>query len=172
MGFNKELQPYYSEVDLLSTQGRLGRRSYFVYSVILPFIFFWILASLAGAISKYGASLGSISVALSYLLLALAVVIISIIMVRLTILRCHDFNMKGWLAVLSLIPMVNIIFALIPGNNGLNSYGDQPEPPSLFIKMGVVVLTILLISSVLFTLYKVGGITHAIEIAKNIASIY
>ena len=160
MSFKQEVQPshtYYSEVDLFSTQGRLGRRSYFIFSTVIPFICFAILASLAGVIFKYGASFGTASTALSYLLLALGATALLFIMVRLTILRCHDFNASGLLATFSLIPFANIIFSLIPGNNGLNSYGDEPEPPTFFVKVGVVLLSIVLSAISLFSVYKLIG---------------
>ena len=44
--------------------------------------------------------------------------------------RLHDLDKKEWLIVLSLIPLVNVLFALyllfFPGTEGRNKYGEQP----------------------------------------------
>jgi len=57
-----------------------------------------------------------------------------------------------------MIPFANIVFALIPGDNGLNSYGEAPEPPSKAIKAGVKILTVLLIAIALFVILNLLGI--------------
>ena len=124
MKFENHSLQRYSEVDLFSTHGRIGRKRYFLYSVILPFILFWSLASIAGILVH----LGSVATLASYALLGLATIAMFFILVRLTIQRCHDFNKSGWLSILALIPFANIIFALMPATNGLNQYGEVPEP--------------------------------------------
>lgn len=50
-------------------------------------------------------------------------------MVFLTIQRAHDFNTTGWLSILVLIPLVNLIFWFIPGTGGENRFG-LPTPPN------------------------------------------
>lgn len=137
----------YSEVDLFSLDGRIGRKLYFFYSVIVPFIFFWIFASVAGIIAK----LGSEASIISYALLGLAIAVVTFMVMRLTIQRCHDFNSSGWLAMLALIPFSNFIFALIPGDNGLNRYGEIPEPASGFITTAVGILIVLITALVVFS---------------------
>ena len=146
-------QERYSVVDIFSTEGRVGRQTYFVYSVILPLALFLVLGSIAGLVSK----LGSIATMLSYGLLALSTIAILLVVVRLTIQRCHDFNASGWLAVFAMIPFANIVFALIPGNNGLNSYGESPEPASLTIKLATKVIAGLLIAGVTFIVLRALG---------------
>ena len=120
---NNTLQRY-SEVDLFSTDGRIGSKRYFIYSVILPFIIFWSLASIAGVLTH----MGSVATFVSYVILGVAILAMFFILVRLTIQRCHDFNKSGWLSILAILPFANIIFALIPGTNGLNQFGEVPEP--------------------------------------------
>lgn len=160
MNFNEEqIQQRYSEVDLFSTQGRVGRRTYFVYSIIIPFICVSILASLAGIVSKlslasHSSSYSSLGHTVAYLILGLAFLSLIAITIRLTIQRCHDFNKSGWAAIFAVIPFANIIYALIPGNSGLNSYGEPPEPPSTFVKTGVFLIGLLLIALFIFTVFK------------------
>jgi uncharacterized membrane protein YhaH (DUF805 family) len=145
---NIESMQRYSEVDLFSVEGRMGRKVYFFYSIVVPFIFFWIFASIAGIIAK----LGDDANFMSYVLLGLAVLMVLFMVLHLTIQRCHDFNASGWLAVLALIPFANIIFSMIPGDNRLNSYGEIPEPASGFITSGVVIIIALLTALVVFSL--------------------
>jgi len=146
-------QQRYSVVDIFSTDGRIGRQAYFVYSIILPFALLLVLGSIAGLISK----LGSAASALSYALLAVSVIAVLLMVVRLTIQRCHDFNANGWVSVFAMIPFANIIFSLIPGNNGLNSFGESPEPPSLAIKIATRFIAGIFIAIVAYSILHFLG---------------
>ena len=44
----------------------------------------------------------------------------------LFIKRCHDFERSGWLSLVMLIPLAGLIFFLIPGTQGGNTYGFKP----------------------------------------------
>jgi uncharacterized membrane protein YhaH (DUF805 family) len=62
--------------------------------------------------------------------------------------RAHDFNMSGWLALLSLVPLVNLLFWFVPGTVGGNRYG---EPTPVDGRAWVVAAIVLpLLSFVLF----------------------
>jgi len=74
--------------------------------------------------------------------------------VSLTIQRCHDFNMSGWLSALALIPLVNLMFWIVPGTDGRNRYGAPPPPNSA----GAVALALIL------PLVFILGIVAAISI--------
>lgn len=50
-----------------------------------------------------------------------------------TVRRLHDRDMSGWFVLLNFIPVVNyvgwlilLIFMVLPGNEGENSYGENP----------------------------------------------
>ena len=58
----------------------------------------------------------------------------------LTIQRAHDMNTTGWLALLCLVPLVNLLFWFVPGTRGENDYGKQPPPNTV----GVIVLACIL----------------------------
>ncbi len=143
MHFEEDSIQRYSEVDLFSTQGRIGRKRYFLFSIILPFVLFWSFASIAGVLTH----LGSVAALIAYLFLGLATIAMFLILVHLTIQRCHDFNKSGWFSLFVVIPFANLIFAIIPGNNGLNQYGEVPEQASGFIKIAFYGLVTLLIAS-------------------------
>lgn len=147
-------QQRYSAVDIFSTEGRIGRQSYFVYSIILPLALFLVLASIAGFVSK----LGSAATLVSYALLAASLVAVLLLVVRLTIQRCHDFNANSGLALLAMIPFANIVFALIPGDNGLNSYGEAPEPSSTLIKVTTKLISALFVGIAAYAAVQFFGI--------------
>lgn len=144
----------YSDVDIFSTQGRIGQKRYFVYSIVIPFILFWAITPIAGLASY----LPIASTALFYGVLGIAILAMLLMTVRLTIQRCHDFNKSGALAVLALIPFANIIFALIPGTNGLNQYGEVPKPVNwLFKTFFYLILALVLIATGYIVVNLVNG---------------
>ncbi len=142
----------YSQVDLFSPDGRIGRLRYFFYSLVLPFLVFWVLAAIAGQTSR----IGQIGEIFSYIILAAAIGASVFLLFQLTIQRCHDFNVSGWLAPLILIPFGNIIFWLIPGSKTINRYGEPPEPTSKWVKIAAYVLLITLIASFTYWILNSG----------------
>jgi len=124
----------YGEIKVFSANGRIGRLRYIGYSVgmtILIGIALCILSALLRRIT--GPDLAAIVEITSY-------VAIFLVTILLTIQRAHDFNASGWLALLAIIPLVNLIFWFIPGTNGENRYGLQPPPNGT----GTVVLALIL----------------------------
>jgi len=136
----------YSNIQVLSTEGRIGRFEYFFYSLILPFLVFWIIAAMAGIASHFG-ELGG---AIAYVLLAAAFCAALIIYIQLTIQRCHDFNASGWLAVLAILPLASILFWLIPGSKTGNRFGYPPRPASSLMRKGVALLLLILVAVITF----------------------
>jgi uncharacterized membrane protein YhaH (DUF805 family) len=45
--------------------------------------------------------------------------------------RLHDLGKSGWYALVVLIPLINLLFILylgfVPGNTGVNKYGEEPH---------------------------------------------
>ncbi|MCK5917505.1 MAG: DUF805 domain-containing protein [Cocleimonas sp.] len=140
----------YSQVDLLSSDGRIGRLRYFFYSIILPFLVFWVLAAVAGLLSK----MNNIGQVIGYIVLAAAIGAALYLLFQLTIQRCHDFNVSGWLSTLILIPFGTLIFWLIPGSNSINRYGEPPEPTSKWVRIGAYLLFTALIAALTYLLLK------------------
>lgn len=136
----------YSNVSVLSADGRIGRFEYFFYSLVLPFLVFWIIAALAGISSHFG-ELGG---AIAYVLLAAAFCAAFIIHIQLTIQRCHDFNRSGWFALLILVPLASLLFCLIPGSKLINRFGYPPRPSSSLLRKGAALLLLILVASVTF----------------------
>ena len=119
-----EIQP----VKVFSVSGRIGRARYMAYGTG----FYILFGGLVGALALMGPVGGALTV--------VAWVALMVIAFMLTIQRCHDFNMSGWLSLLILIPLANLIFLVIPGTDGPNRFGG-PTPPNT---AGVLILAWLL----------------------------
>jgi uncharacterized membrane protein YhaH (DUF805 family) len=105
-------------VRLFSTSGRIGRARYIAYGfgIYLLSVFLGVLA--AQLLGETGA-----------MLVTAAWIAMGVLGVMLTIQRCHDFNMSGWLALLIVLPVANLVFLFIPGTDGPNRFG-APTPPN------------------------------------------
>ena len=95
-------------VHFFSIKGRLGRKKYFLYCVILLSS-----ALLIGAVSD------------NYMFTG-AILVLYIAFIFQTIKRLHDINLSGWWALLVLIPVINILAGawvlLKKGTKGENKY--------------------------------------------------
>lgn len=116
----------YSEVRFFSTSGRLGRVRYLTYSFgymglfyLLPVI---VLGAVLGAMGMMEDGTGVVVVTgVSY---ALAIGVGLVLARR----RAHDFDRSGWFGLLSLIPLVGLLFLFVPGTDGENRYGKKTPP--------------------------------------------
>jgi len=110
-----EAAEQYQEVKVFATSGRIGRVRYIAYGMGMYFLLAILGALLTWAIGTAG--------------MVIAWIAILVVWLMLTIQRCHDFNTTGWLSLLVLVPLVNLIFWFIPGTDGENDYG-APTPPN------------------------------------------
>lgn len=104
----------YQPVRIFSTSGRIGRVRFIAYTFGLSFLCSILAGILAAAIGGAGV----------VVLIANWVAIIALSLM-LSIQRAHDFNASGWLGLLGLIPLVNLIFWFIPGTDGPNRFGHK-----------------------------------------------
>jgi uncharacterized membrane protein YhaH (DUF805 family) len=72
-----------------------------------------------------------------------------VISVLLTIQRCHDFNVTGWLSLILLIPFAPFIFWFVPGTQGANQFGAQPPPNRGVLSIVVVLLVLVVVIGIL-----------------------
>jgi uncharacterized membrane protein YhaH (DUF805 family) len=141
----------FSEVDLLSTQGRIGRKLYFLYSSLIPLLILAMVLGAAGMLEKLN-MIGTVAI---YALLAFAIIFGLYSMIHLTIKRCQDFNANHWLAGLSIIPFANIIFSLFLGDSGLNQYGEAPQSDRSLANIAIALL--ICISGIIVALFFYNG---------------
>jgi len=106
---------------LFSFDGRIGRQTFFVYSVFLS-IFILAIIGLWASVSKY---LNSLSIALSA-----AICCYIWTMLALQAKRWHDLNCSGWRVLLWYIPILNaaalLMLIVSRGTKGTNRFGDDP----------------------------------------------
>ena len=124
----------YAEIKILSAAGRLGRVRYIGYSIgmtLLMYLIFGAFGLIAGMLNAG---------VLAFIGIGLGVIGMLVIGIMLTVQRCHDFNMSGWLSLLVIVPLAPLVFWIIPGTQGPNRFGN-PTPPN---STGAVVLALIL----------------------------
>jgi uncharacterized membrane protein YhaH (DUF805 family) len=114
----------YQDVKVFSTSGRIGRVRYIAYAMGMYFLVAILGVLLSLAIGAAGQIIAGIA--------------ILVIVFMLTTQRCHDFNTTGWLSLLVLVPLVNLIFWFIPGTDGDNDYGAKTPPNGVGVIIGCV----------------------------------
>jgi uncharacterized membrane protein YhaH (DUF805 family) len=125
----------YQEVRVFATSGRIGRVRYIAYGMGIYLLFGILGALLSFVIGQAG--------------MMVAWVAITVIGFMLTIQRCHDFNTTGWLSLLVLVPLVNLIFWFIPGTDGENRFGPQTPPNGAGVIIAALIVPILAIGGIL-----------------------
>lgn len=144
----------FGEISILSPRGRLGRVRYFAYGLLIAIISWIIIGVLSGIGMALGENGGPVMIG-GFATVYIAMVAISVI---LAIQRLHDLDKTGWLFLLMLIPLVNIILGLYllfgSGSEGENRFGNPPPPNST----GIVIVAWL--AGILY----IGGIIAAISL--------
>lgn len=134
-----------AELRLFSPKGRIGRMRFIAWTVglILVLALMGLLAGLAGSL------LGIRSEAFSVFIAIVSYLPPAILNVIWAIQRSHDFNASGWLAILVLVPLANLIFWVIPGTQGENRFGPPPPANSLGVKILFSLVMIVLVLGVM-----------------------
>jgi uncharacterized membrane protein YhaH (DUF805 family) len=129
---------HFQPVKLFSVSGRIGRARYIAYG-----LGFWFLIGLiANALAPM---LGPVGPVVS----VVALIALTVIGFMLTIQRCHDFNTTGWLSLLVLVPLANLIFWIIPGTDGPNRFGAPTLPNSVLVIIAACLVPVVFIGGVL-----------------------
>jgi uncharacterized membrane protein YhaH (DUF805 family) len=118
----------FQEVRVFATSGRIGRVRYIAYGMGIYFLFAILGALLSLAIGGAG--------------MIVAWIAIVVVGFMLTIQRCHDFNTTGWLSLLVLVPLVNLVFWFIPGTDGANDYGAKTPPNGVGVIIAALIVPI------------------------------
>jgi len=151
----------YAEPKFFST-GRLGRLRYFGYSVVATFllyILFGIVVMVVAGVAGSTPEAASAIIGGLYFLVMIAGLVIAVF---LGVQRLHDLDKSGWLWLLFLVPIVNILFSFYllfaPGSEGENQYGLPPKPNGTGVYLAAFALPVVL--------FAIIGILAAIAIPQ------
>jgi uncharacterized membrane protein YhaH (DUF805 family) len=145
---NETYQPKF-----ISLSGRIGRMRYFVYATGLTMLFYLVVGVVAAILVPAFASggegaMGMVAIVLSTVALA-AFVGMLVMTWGYMVRRLNDINLSGWMSLLMLVPLANLILGLIlifkKGSQGGNDYGAAPVANSGGVKAAFAVLLLLLV---------------------------
>ncbi len=143
-----EILPEFGELNVFTTEGRIGRLRYLAWSLalMLACIPVFAVAAIGFAISEI----------LGMVLVGLVVIAMLVVAVQIGVQRLHDIGWSGWLFLLTLVPIVggvmNILMFVVPGSDAANRFGPPPPANSTAVK----------ILALLWLLVPVLGIVAAI----------
>ncbi len=132
----------YGTIKIFSAKGRIGRLRYIAYTIGITMLFYIAMVLLIGLISAIGSAE---TMGLMILpIVSVGVLALFVINILLTIQRCHDFNVSGWLTLILLVPLLPLAFWFVPGTVGSNRFGLQPPPNKgvALIFVGIIVLIV------------------------------
>jgi len=138
----------FGEISIFSVSGRLGRVRYLAYGFAVALIGQVLLGLMGGMGVAMGEEAGTLS------LIGIGVVYIAMIVISVMIgvQRLHDLDKTGWLYLLMLVPILNIIFGLYllfaPGTQSANRFGNPPPPNSTGVIIAMWLLIIVFIGSI------------------------
>jgi uncharacterized membrane protein YhaH (DUF805 family) len=133
------------ELNVFSTDGRIGRLRYLAWSLVLMFVTSGVMGVVAIA--------ASISEVLGGLLGIAAMIGMLVVSVQIGTQRLHDIGWSGWLLLLNIVPLINSVFWLlmlvIPGTLGANRFGPPQPANSTAVKVLAGLFLALLLGGVL-----------------------
>ena len=145
-----EVLPEFGELNVFTTEGRIGRLRYLAWSLVLMLACLPLFAATAIGFA--------ISEILGAVLVGLVVIAMLVVAVQIGVQRLHDIGWSGWLFLLTLVPLVggimNILMLVVPGSDAANRFGPPPPANSTAVK----------ILALLWLLVPVLGIVAAIAL--------
>lgn len=143
----------YSDLQLWGVTGRLGRMRYIAWTFVgtlltLP------LFGLAAAFFAVSMTAGFIAIAVA----VLAAIPLLVFNIQVTVKRLHDVGWSGWLVLLCLVPIANLVVYVValfvPGTPGRNQYGAPPPANSTAV---VVLFWLWVVAMALYLLLVMGS---------------
>ncbi|MDQ8022508.1 MAG: DUF805 domain-containing protein [Moraxellaceae bacterium] len=145
-------ESYDDEVSLasMSFQGRVGRRTYLVASVLTTALF-----------AGFGLWMLKTGISMPLFITFLLITILNLVWgFRMAALRFHDIGVTGWASLTLLLPYVGAVIWLVllvwPGNKDGNDYGERSRPVNPLGVLGSVLVATILVA-MLFSQFKAMG---------------
>ena len=127
----------YQEVKLWSARGRIGRLRYLAY-LSIGYLAMIATGMVVGLVAGFANAPSMVMVVVG--VLAIPYVIFCILIL---IQRTHDMGWSGWMALLTLIPVVAFIWFFKAGTPSDNQFGAPPPPNTLLIKIFGLILPVI-----------------------------
>jgi uncharacterized membrane protein YhaH (DUF805 family) len=144
----ENLNETFDETSPFSAAGRFGRANYLAYSLGLYLIFMLVVGAVTAATSFMGDAASMIVGAVTLIAYVALFGAAIIFMIR----RLHDLNWSGWLSVLTVVPLANLIIAIpclfFRGTSGPNNYGPPPKPNKTHVAIATVFVLVFVIGIV------------------------
>ncbi|ATO18933.1 DUF805 domain-containing protein [Acinetobacter sp. LoGeW2-3] len=138
----------------LNAGGRFGRRSYLAWNLLMGFCltFIFILAAvLLPGTNPFLTPDGSLPM-LTLVVLGLIYVAAIYFSIIFLIRRLHDRNHSGWLSLLVLVPIANLLLVLYvlfaPGNRDNNQFGQPRSTRGWENVLAIIYIVLILLSIV------------------------
>ena len=113
---------------IFSFSGRIGRLRYLGYCFIASLLGYVLI--IPGTVLMAGAGENAVVQGAAVLLMAIAYIGMMVLTWGYMVRRLNDLNKNGWMSLLILVPLANLILALYlvfaAGSPGPNSYGPAP----------------------------------------------
>jgi uncharacterized membrane protein YhaH (DUF805 family) len=129
----------FGAIKVFSSSGRIGRIRYIGYTIGLTWLILAAAGFLGGLLSTLVAPMVGVAV------IAIAYIAVLVAVVLLTVQRAHDFDKSGWLALVLIVPLINLIFWFIAGTDGENRYGRRPPPNNALAVIIALIVPILIV---------------------------
>ncbi|MES2262360.1 MAG: DUF805 domain-containing protein [Pseudomonadota bacterium] len=137
---------------MFAWKGRIGRLRYLAYlcgitllTMPLMGIVMALLMPLVASGAKSPALVSGVT-----MLLYIPLIVLGFALARR---RFNDVNRSGWLALLLIVPFVNVLTSLYlvfaAGSDGANDYGPPPSANTAWVKVGALVLPLIFITGIL-----------------------
>lgn len=161
---------------IFTPQGRIGRLRYLAYgmlSYLLVIPVFLVVGVLAAAGASDDGGVGILG-GIGMLIGAIAYIAIIVYSFMLSKRRFNDLGQSGWLSLLFIIPLVNIIVGLFlifaPGKPMTNQYGQPPGKNPIWVIICALVYPIAIIG--ILAAIVVPAYSDYVERAQQAESIY
>ena len=137
----------------LSLSGRIGRMRYFVYAAGLTLLFYLVMGIAAALVIPGIMSAGQSAIGVGAVIIGLIVMVGFIALMVMSwgymVRRLNDINASGWLSLLILVPIANLVLGLVMlfkrGSEGRNQYGAAPVSNSGGVKAAFVIVLLLMV---------------------------
>ena len=122
---------------IFSFNGRIGRLRYMAYSTGSYFLLMLVMIPLVGT----SAFMGGEEAMSTFAMIAMGVGYIAMVVVGVAFgkRRLNDLNRSGWWILLSIVPIVNLLFSIyvifFPGTDSDNDFGAAPAANSLGVQI-------------------------------------